>query len=168
MEEEEINKLLQRDRTVDESEDGGVEEEEEERENEEIRGQNEFNSEETDGRENRWNRKITLEEVEKALGKVNAKSAPGENGIDYGVLKKLTKEYKIILKDIFNEIWDKQEIPGEWKKAIVIFLDKPNKKSLRPISLTDCMGKIMERIINERIVEWAESRDIGSFRERGT
>ena len=157
LEEVEINKLLYREGPEEAIEMEEIGQREATRQEEENRS---YNNTEIDLTEDRWNGKISLKEIEGALEKANPKSAPGENGIDYGILKKLTKEYKTILKEILNEIWDKQEIPKTWKKAIVIFLEKPNKKSLRPISLTDCMGKIMERIINERIVEWAESKNI--------
>lgn len=38
----------------------------------------------------------------------------------------------------------------------MIFIDKSNKEKVRPISLSSCMGKIMERIVNNRLTWWME------------
>ncbi|XP_076677774.1 uncharacterized protein LOC143373934 [Andrena cerasifolii] len=146
LEEKEINKILQDPLEREEGtemEEGGTREEE---------GEIYRDDEENMEREG-WNQKITLWEIETAIKKSNIKSAPGENGIDYKIIKNLTKEYKEMMKNIFNESWNRQEILDDWKKAIIIFLDKTNKKALRPISLTDCMGKVMERVVNRRLTE---------------
>lgn len=52
-----------------------------------------------------------------------------------------------------------------WKNAKVIMIHKsphdPNEPaSFRPISLLSCLGKILERILNERLTNWAEKRKI--------
>ncbi|XP_076678212.1 uncharacterized protein LOC143374167 [Andrena cerasifolii] len=116
---------------------------------------------------NKWNRSITTREVECAIENANNKSAPGEDGIDYNALKNLTPDYVEIMRELYEEIWKHQIIPKKWKGAVVIFLDKPNKKALRPISLTACMGKILERVINNRLTNWAEQNNIMDKKENG-
>lgn len=149
LEEREIKKMLQKP-TEEENE---LESAEESEESEDRR--NEINMEEEER-----SQEIKAWEVEMAIQRANGKSAPGEDGIDYMMIKNLTEGYKKEIEKLFNEIWRTKEIPKEWKKATVIFLDKTNKKSLRPISLTDCMGKLMERVVNRRLTEWAESNNI--------
>ena len=149
LEEKEINKILQKpmeeENEIGEVEEGGI--------REDMRNHIQIEEEERRQDIKEW-------EVEMAIQKSNDKSAPGENGIDYKIIKNMTVEYKKEMLKLFNEIWRTQDIPREWKKAIIIFLDKTNKKSLRPISLTDCMGKVMERIVSRRLTEWAEYNKI--------
>ena len=118
-------------------------------------------------RQDRWNRSITMREVESAIEGSNGKSAPGEDGLDYNIFKNLIPEYVEMMRKLYEEIWREQNIPKKWKSAVVIFLDKPNKKALRPISLTTCMGKILERIINNRLTNWAESNNIMDSKQNG-
>jgi hypothetical protein len=52
--------------------------------------------------------------------------------------------------------WRKGQIPKPWRNAHIIPILKPNKppeypKSYRPISLTSCIGKLVERMINTRL-----------------
>lgn len=60
-----------------------------------------------------------------------------------------------ILLRHFNTFWMKGKLPDQWKMAEVRFIPKPGKsphiENLRPISLTSCIGKIMERIILKRL-----------------
>ena len=56
-------------------------------------------------------------------------------------------------------------MPPEWKHATVISIVNPGKdaskpESYRPLSLTSCLCKVMERMINTRLVEYLEMRNI--------
>ena len=71
----------------------------------------------------------------------------------------------MVLLDVFNDIWASGEIPECWKEATVIPISKPGKdpknpSNYRPISLTSCLCKIMERIINTRLVWFLEKNNI--------
>ena len=71
----------------------------------------------------------------------------------------------MVLLDIFNDIWASGEIPECWKEATVIPIPKPGKDSknpsnYRPISLTSCLCKTMERMINTRLVWFLEKNNI--------
>lgn len=78
------------------------------------------------------------------------------------MLRRLPKEYINIITDIitniFNQIFKKAILPDQWREYQVIFIDKPGKEKVRPISLSSCMGKILERIITERLNWWAKNR----------
>ena len=72
------------------------------------------------------------------------------------MLTNLGKIAKKNLLTYYNHIWDNQVIPKEWKHAIVIPIPKPGKDqtkpdNYRPISLTSCMCKLLEKIINARL-----------------
>lgn len=46
------------------------------------------------------------------------------------------------------------------RKNVIIFLKKLKKKVLRSITLTDCIGKILEKIINNRLVDGTERNKV--------
>lgn len=50
-----------------------------------------------------------------------------------------------------NNAWNTGDLPTAWKHAEIIFIPKPGKPSalatLRPISLTFNIGKLMERLV---------------------
>lgn len=54
--------------------------------------------------------------------------------------------------EIFNILYKEGRIIAEWLKQNIIFIDKADKKRVRPIALTSCMGKILERMVNERLI----------------
>ena len=71
----------------------------------------------------------------------------------------------LLLLDIYNEIWSENVFPAQWHEAIVIPFSKPNKnpkeaKSYRPIALTSCVCKLMERMVNDRLMWILETRRI--------
>jgi hypothetical protein len=73
------------------------------------------------------------------------------------------KRLKVL--EIYNKIWSTEEFPCEWTEAIVIPILKPGKDpneptSYRQISLSSCMCKTMERIINRRILHVIEERKL--------
>lgn len=110
------------------------------------------------GNNEKYNSRINREEIDGAIKRSNTKSAPGKDGIDYKIIQKLPGRCIEELEKIFNRIWEGEEMPIQWKETEMIFLEKPGKKAIRPISLTSCMGKIMERVINERLKNWAEKK----------
>nr|CAH0106515.1 unnamed protein product [Daphnia galeata] len=60
------------------------------------------------------------------------------------------------LLHLFNHMLQTHYVPTDWKTATVIPIRKPDKpaekpESYRPISLTSCLGKVMERIVNQRL-----------------
>ena len=62
---------------------------------------------------------------------------------------------------LLNAFWSKGEVPTLWKISIIIPITKPGKdvtdvNNLRPISLLSCLGKLMEKLIYERLYWLAE------------
>lgn len=58
--------------------------------------------------------------------------------------------------DIYNDVMLTGEFPEEWKKYICFFIPKDNSNKVRPICISSCMLKILEKILNERITWWLE------------
>jgi len=117
------------------------------------------------------NSSITLNEMETALNKCQSKS-PGPDNIPYFFITNLGKIAKKFLLDIYNNIWHSGVIPKEWKKGIIIPILKPGKnkhvvEGYRPITLLNTMTKIMEKIINLRLIWFLEKNEILSKEQSG-
>jgi ribonuclease HI len=120
-----------------------------------------FHSE--DNSEN-YNSFFSLEELHIALNKAKD-SATGADKIHYQLLKHLPELCLKTLLGIFNKIWDFGTFPNSWRMATVIPIPKPNKDhsdplNYRPIALTSCLCKTMERMINNRLVWFIESNEL--------
>ena len=63
-------------------------------------------------------------------------------------------------------------MPAQWKIAKIKMIPKPGKNtkdsaSYRPISLLSNLGKLLEKIINSRLVEYLESNNLISIHQSG-
>ncbi|OOZ31277.1 hypothetical protein BOW35_12890 [Solemya velum gill symbiont] len=69
------------------------------------------------------------------------------------------------LLTLLNDAWTTNTLPPDWRHALVIPIAKPGKDSTqannyRPISLTSCLCKTFERMINNRLVWILESQNL--------
>ena len=79
----------------------------------------------------------------------------GPDDIHYQILKHLPSDALETLLNIMNEMWRTGKFPEDWHKAVIIPIPKPGKDktestNYRPIALTSCICKTMERMINEQ------------------
>lgn len=92
---------------------------------------------------------------------IRRNTTPGRDKIDFKILKNLNNEDYERLTKIYNSIWESSSLPPEWKHAEIILIPKPGKppgiENMRPISLTSCMGKLLEHIILNRLQPHLES-----------
>ena len=125
-----------------------------------------------------YNKDFTMKELKKALKKCHD-TAVGCDDIHYQFLKHLPFRSLDSLLRIFNQIWHTSILPDSWKEAIVIPIPKPDKDSTnpanyRPIALTSCICKTMERMVNDRLVWFLEKNQLiatvqsGFRKQRGT
>lgn len=110
-----------------------------------------------------YNIPFSMSELKEALLKSN-NSAPGHDDIHYQLLGHLPESSLEILLDIFNSIWMNGNFPLSWRKAIIIPIPKPGKdhsdpNNYRPIALTSCLCKTMERMVYERLMWQLEAID---------
>ena len=83
----------------------------------------------------------------------------------YQSLKHLPNRTLEPLLNILNDIWITGKFPKDWSKAMIIPIPKPNKDhteatNYRPIALTSCLCKTMERMINDKLVSFLESNQL--------
>ena len=111
-----------------------------------------------------YNSPFTIDELKEALGKAHD-SAPGPDHVHYQLLRHLPEVCLEVLLVAFNRIWLQGNFPDSWRNAIVIPIPKPGRDpceagNQRPISLTSCVCKTMERMINERLVYYLEINNL--------
>ena len=111
-----------------------------------------------------YNTPFSKEELNQAL-KVSKDSAPGEDGISYCMIKHLPQVSFLFLLSLFNLIWSSNVFPSMWRTAIVVPFPKPGKdptdpSNYRPIALTSCLSKLLERMVNYRLVWHLESNNL--------
>ena len=115
--------------------------------------------------------KITEQEVEKKLKKLNPQKAQGPDQIPPRVLKEISKEISKPLSMLFNKSLESGEIPKEWKFAEVTAIFKKGNKTdpgnYRPVSLTCICCKIMEQFVRDEIVNHMSENELYSKCQHG-
>jgi len=117
-------------------------------------------------------REIEMEELNRVIRDAGLGKAAGEDDIPYELIKNLGPIARGLILKIFNKIWAGNELPQAWIMAIIKPLLKDGKdpeltSSYRPISLTSCLGKLLEKIIADRLTFILESRGILSDNQAG-
>ena len=111
-----------------------------------------------------YNRPFKLRDLKRAIKRAKL-TASGPDQIHYAILKHLPDETLLVLLDMINKIWTTHEFPPSWRKALVLPVPKPEKdhsipSNYRPIALTSCLCKTMERMVNERLIYHLEKSKI--------
>lgn len=117
--------------------------------------------------EDPMNAMFTMEELNRAINCIKKVTTPGIDGIDYTMIKRLPNEFRKALLKVINDIWTTMNIPEDWRIYQIHFIDKIDKKKVRPIALSSCLGKLMERMVNERLIWWAENGEIIHYTQHG-
>ena len=109
------------------------------------------------------NKSISMCEVDEAIKDTSSSKAPGLDGITNQILKKASFILVPILCDMFNKILNTGTYPSAWGEAIIVPIhkkgDKTNPNNYRGIALLSCISKIFMKIINKRLVQWADTED---------
>ena len=104
-------------------------------------------------------------ELEDALKALKDKKSHGPDKIANEMLKHMGPKAKSKLIGLYKNSWKERIVPQKWREAVMVPIYKKGKErskttSYRPISLTSCVGKLMERLINSRHVWHLEKRNI--------
>jgi len=76
------------------------------------------------------------------------------------------------LLHLYNRIWSGEGVPTRWRRQLIKPLLKEGKDpkqtiSYRPISLTSCLGKILERMIADRLIYILETKNLLNDNQAG-
>ena len=111
-----------------------------------------------------YNQPFSLSELTDSIMKSHD-TAVGPDEIHYQFLKHLPSISLEFLLQVFNEVWVSGRFPTSWKEATIIPIPKPGKdntdpSNYRPIALTSCLCKTLERMINSRLIWFLESNGL--------
>lgn len=118
---------------------------------------------------------ISKKEINMALRKMKEKKAAGPDDIPNEALKRMNPRNREKLRKILNKILITADIPNDWTESYITRLYKGKGvkgkcSSERGITLSSNIGKMFERIINERILEKINITDeqAGGRKKRAT
>ena len=98
---------------------------------------------------------ITSDEICGAVRKTKSGKAPGIDNIPPEALKADSRTTADVMQKLLQDIWEKEEIPEEWKTWIIIKLPKKGDlgdcNNWRGIQLLSLPSKILARILLERL-----------------
>ena len=108
---------------------------------------------------------ITIAELKKTIRKLKKKKSPGPDGITNEMLIHLGNTALSKLLETLNLSWSEGKVPQIWREAVMIPILKREKNkakaaNYRPISLTSCVCKTLERIINRRLQWYLETKNL--------
>ena len=88
---------------------------------------------------------------------------PGPDGITQEIIQRAYNAIPQTFQAVYGTLLTRGYHPRCWREAVGITLAKPNKpdystpKAYRIISLLNCLGKVLERILAKRLGDMAES-----------
>ena len=102
-------------------------------------------------------------DVKKVLAKSNKNSAPGPDGISYGVLSKLDS-CTHTLATLYSKVLAMGSAPPSWGESVVKPIHKKDDPSdptnFRMISLTVCIGKTFHLLLADRLTSYLTSNHL--------
>ena len=118
-----------------------------------------------------YNLPFKIYELKLALSKCGNTSV-GPDQLAYPFFKNLTEPGLLNLLFGFNQIWTAGSFPDSWKESIMIPILKPSKlptdpASYRPISLSSCASKILEKMVNGRLRTYIDTNQLLSPYQTG-
>ena len=91
---------------------------------------------------------VSVEEVREKLEKIDINKSPVPCDPYMKILKIFANNFAIPLADIFNESFQMQTFPSDWKKYRIVGVPKITPcnsfEEMRPIALTSALGKLQE------------------------
>ena len=99
--------------------------------------------------------KPTKEEIRRAIKHLKNNKATGPDDIPAEALKTDIDTSVELLYPLFTEIWEKEEVPSDWRDGYLIKLPKKGDlrtcSNYRGITLLSVPGKVFNRIILKRM-----------------
>ena len=104
---------------------------------------------------------LEMEELDRTIKGLKTGKAGGMDDIPNEFIKNLGPQARKALLRLYNRIWAGEDIPSHWQRANIKPLLKEGKDpsktaSWRPISLIDCLGKVLERMVADRLMHILE------------
>ena len=109
-----------------------------------------------------YNKPFSKEELSQAI-QATKKYAPGPDKIQNEMLKHLPAEGLDSLLVLYNKIWQQGYFPEKWLESTIKPISKSvkeptNPSDYRPVALTSVHCKVMERIVNVRVLDFFDQK----------
>ena len=99
-------------------------------------------------------------EVERAIKKLKSHKSPGIDQIPAELIKAGDRPLRCAIHKLVISIWNKEELPEEWKELIIVPIykkgDKTDCNNYRGISLLPTTYKILSNILLSRLIPYAD------------
>ena len=117
-------------------------------------------------------REISVNDIKRTIKSFKNNKAPRKSGINKRILENLPEIGYEIFQTILNLTISMGYFPIVLKEGIIILILKPGKDptkvaSYRPITLLEVPGKILEKLINERVYGFAERNNLFHHQQFG-
>lgn len=108
---------------------------------------------------------VSMNELLENVKRLKTRSAPGKDGVCNVMLKNLPPDFLELIRKLCNLTLKEGKIPNAWKESQITMIPKGSKvasdpNNYRPISLLSCLGKLVERIVAQRLVAFLEKKKI--------
>jgi hypothetical protein len=114
---------------------------------------------------------ITTDEIVRCVRSMSNGKSSGIDGIVIEMLKASLHVTEPYLRHLYNSVLNTGKFPEQWCKAVLVPIHKKGKLSdpnnYRGIALLSVLGKIFTKIINSRLVYWAEENEIQKEEQAG-
>ena len=112
-----------------------------------------------------------MEELTSAIAGTKQR-APGLSGVTKKHLEEAPLRTRVQLLELLNACYNVGYYPDVYKTAKMIFIQKPGKPStdplnFRPISLLEYIGKLMEILLNNRLVKFLTTNNLYNNQQHG-
>ena len=119
-----------------------------------------------------WTKIVIIEsEIIKALKVLKPDKSPGMDMLHPRLLREVREELEAPLAKIFIKSLESMTVPNEWKTARISAIFKKGNKSLagnyRPVSLTSVVGKVMERLVRDHLINHFERNNLFTTKQYG-
>jgi len=109
---------------------------------------------------------VVAKEIHPLLADCANDSAPGESGISWKIIKLAWPRADDVITHLFDACLRLGHHPAFWRKAVVVVIPKPGKddylqaKAYRPISLIECLSKLLEKVVAKRLLFDADKHSL--------
>jgi exonuclease III len=115
---------------------------------------------------------FTYYELQKELKNMNSKTSLDHLGITNKMIKHSSDKMKSCLLELFNDCLAKYKLPKDWKTSMVSMIAKPGLdariiSSYRPISITPCLARLVERLLLSRLQKHLKRNNIIIMNQSG-
>ena len=108
-------------------------------------------------------RKISNFEIEFVMKSINNKKACGTDGIAGKLIKCGGIGMSMMLRELFQLIWESECIPECWGEGMIVSLfkkgDQEDSNNYRCITLLNVVGKLFNKVLNYQLLYWLEEHN---------